>query len=107
MRPKSNASSTMGKKKSVVDTIAVSLLIWYTAASSLLSLPTRSEAKDFFSGVCKICCNTEGAILHPQPPPFENWVSLISSCMPSKLRGCEKRRQTSDDRRRTQLPGLC
>ncbi len=40
MRPKSRASSTMGMKKSVVTTMACDSLSLYTAASSLLSVPT-------------------------------------------------------------------
>src|ERR1700676_691600 len=79
MRPKSNGSSTMGMKKSVVATMACSSLRRYTAASSDVSLPTSRAAKlaagaERFSN----CASTPGAILQPQPPP----------CARSVRRGC-------------------
>ena len=80
IRPKSNASSTMGIKKSVVAIRAFPFPISYTAASSAVALPTSSFAV-CCSGivVVSICCSTAGAILQPHPAPRENWVSLISS----------------------------
>src|SRR5258707_1140662 len=41
--PKSNGSSTIGMKKSVVATIACVAFRRYTAAASLVSIPTRSS----------------------------------------------------------------
>src|SRR5574343_28754 len=77
MRPKSYGSSTMGMKKSVVATIACCGLIWYTAASSQVSVPTRSCGGTMPDGTpARIFCNTAGAILQPQPPPCDSWVSL-------------------------------
>src|SRR5215510_6275577 len=62
-------------KKSVVATIACDSLIWYTAASSLVSIPTRSSlGRKPDVPFAMICSSTAGAILQPQPPPWERLV---------------------------------
>src|SRR5665647_121004 len=70
MRPNSKGSSTIGIKKSVVDINAIPFSRSYTAASSLLLLPTKrfllsGKARLLF----KISSKTEGDILQPQPAP--------------------------------------
>src|SRR5262245_48318999 len=80
MRPKSNGSSTIGVKKSVVATSACSSLSRYTAASSAVSVPTsRSFGKPLIGAAARISERTAGAILQPQPPPWLNWVRRIFS----------------------------
>src|SRR3954471_10783511 len=80
MRPKSNGSSTIGVKKSVVATSACESLSRYTAASSAVSVPTRRSFGRPRIGVeARISERTAGAILQPQPPPWLNWVSRIFS----------------------------
>src|SRR5487761_2345415 len=75
MRPKSYGSSTMGVKKSVVATSACVSFNRYTAASSLASVPTSSAFGSARIGVAaSSSVSTPGAILQPQPPPWENWV---------------------------------
>src|SRR6266516_4869408 len=70
----------MGVKKSVVATIACSSFNRYTAASSLDSIPTSRSFGSPRTGVlARISESTAGAILQPQPPPWEYWVSRISS----------------------------
>src|SRR3989338_4501370 len=77
MRPKSNGSSTIGMKKSVVAMIACWSFRRYTAASSLVSLPTsRSGNGNFSFASPRMDCNSAGAILQPQPPPCDNWVNF-------------------------------
>src|SRR5580704_18098705 len=78
IRPKSNGSSTMGMKKSVVATIACSSFNRYTAASSAVSVPTSKSV------YCLPCCapcsrvdRTAGEILQPQPPPCESEVNRV------------------------------
>src|SRR3990167_4795824 len=79
MRPKSNGSSTIGMKKSVVAMIACWSFRRYTAASSLVSVPTSRLAYGNFSFASpRICCSSAGAILQPQPPPCDNWVNFTS-----------------------------
>src|SRR5512144_3362615 len=75
MAPKSNGSSTIGMKKSVVATIACVSLIRYTAASSDVSMPTR-RSRGGMPGrdLPRISSRTPGAILQPQPPPWLNCV---------------------------------
>src|SRR5262245_30529211 len=76
MAPKSNGSSTIGMKKSVVAMIAWSSLMRYTAASSLVSMPTSRSGgisprpPDF----AMLCSSTAGASLQPHPPPWERLV---------------------------------
>ena len=79
MRPKSNGSSTIGVKKSVVATSAWLSFSRYTAASSAVSLPTsRSFGSAPFSPLeARISDSTAGAILQPQPPPWLNSVRRI------------------------------
>ncbi len=78
MRPNSNGSSTIGMKKSVVATIACRSETCHTAASSAVSMPTRSSGGTA-SGVADRARasrsdSTAGAILQPQPPPCESDV---------------------------------
>ena len=79
MRPKSNGSSTMGVKKSTVLITAISSDTWYTAASSLLELPTSNRGsactKDPLAP--RIWSNTAGAILQPQPDPSLHSVNRM------------------------------
>src|SRR6266581_143551 len=90
MRPKSWGSSTMGVKKSVVATIACSSFSRYTAASSLDSIPTsRSFGRPRIGVLARISERTAGAILQPQPPPWENCVRRMRfagafMCLPCK-----------------------
>src|SRR6478609_9785233 len=75
MRPKSNGSSTIGMKKSVVAISACSSLRRYTAASSAVSMPTISSGGSGMRAVpLRISDSTPGAILQPQPPPCESEV---------------------------------
>src|SRR5438093_13360819 len=70
MRPKSYGSSTIGMKKSVVATTACSSFRRYTAASSLVSIPTSSAGSRNGRGtLARISASAAGAILQPQPPP--------------------------------------
>src|SRR5688572_18799630 len=80
MRPKSNGSSTIGVKKSVVATSAWLSLRRYTAASSAVSVPTsRSLGRPRIGAAERISDSTAGAILQPQPPPWLNSVRRIRS----------------------------
>jgi hypothetical protein len=80
MRPKSCGSSTMGMKKSVVAIRACWSLRRYTAASSLVSMPTSNSL-----GTGKpreprrISERMPGAILQPQPPPWLKEVRRIGA----------------------------
>ena len=79
MRPKSKGSSTIGMKKSVVLIIDVPLPKSYTAASSLVSLPTRRFGSiNGAISVCKISSKTLGDILQPQPAPWLYCVRRMS-----------------------------
>src|SRR2546426_4898785 len=70
----------MGVKKSVVATIACSSFNRYTAASSLDSIPTsRSFGSPRIGVLARISESTAGAILQPQPPPWENCVRRMRS----------------------------
>src|SRR6266852_4272467 len=70
----------MGVKKSVVATIACSSFSRYTAASSLDSIHTsRSFGRPRIGVLARISERTAGAILQPQPPPWENCVRRIRS----------------------------
>src|SRR5258708_13069090 len=72
----------MGVKKSVVATIACSSFSRYTAASSLDSIPTsRSFGRPRIGVLARISERTAGAILQPQPPPWENSVRRIRSAV--------------------------
>ncbi|MNW06761.1 hypothetical protein D3C71_2032230 [compost metagenome] len=66
----------MGMKKSVVATMACSSLMRYTAASSAVSLPTSRSGKNCLgSALWPInWASTPGAILQPQPPPWDREV---------------------------------
>src|ERR1700712_955649 len=76
MRPKSNGSSTMGMKKSVVAITACSSLRRYTAASSDVSVPTSNWLYAAADGDrARRFARTPGAILQPHPPPWESDVS--------------------------------
>ena len=75
MRPKSTGSSTMGMKKSVVAIKAWCSLSWYTAASSDVAMPTKISGGMAMAVVpCNISRSTPGAILQPQPPPWDKEV---------------------------------
>src|SRR3972149_1054349 len=78
MRPKSYGSSTIGRKKSVVATIACSALMRYTAASSLDSVPTSRFESTLPSGDSASNSPSSAAgSLQPHPPPWENCVRRI------------------------------
>src|SRR5256885_14719565 len=80
MRPKSKGSSTMGVKNSVVAAIFYKSFNRYTAASSLDSIPTsRSFGSPRIGVLARISESTAGAILQPQPPPWENCVRRMRS----------------------------
>src|ERR1019366_7907872 len=65
----------MGVKKSVVATSAWLSFNRYTAASSLDSVPTSRSLGRLRIGVAaSSLVSIPGAILQPQPPPWENWV---------------------------------
>src|SRR5580693_4651157 len=75
IRPKSNGSSTIGMKKSVVETIAWDSFKRNTAASSEVSLPTRRSGWVPPPGMSfSNSASTPGAILQPHPPPCESDV---------------------------------
>ena len=75
--PKSKASSTIGVKKSVVLIIQFPSSKSYTAASSLVSLPTNKFLKTISClQPLKISSSTAGAILQPQPEALLNCVSF-------------------------------
>src|SRR2546425_8831371 len=79
MRPKSYGSSTIGMKKSVVATTACSSFRRYTAASSLVSIPTSSAGSRNGRGtLARISVSAAGAILQPQPPPDVKLVNRTS-----------------------------
>ena len=69
--PKSNGSSTIGMKKSVVLMMAVPLPRSNTAASSLVWLPTSREGKKLLSvDLLRMVSSTLGEILQPHPAPW-------------------------------------
>src|SRR6266849_7792879 len=79
MRPKSYGSSTIGMKKSVVATTACSSFRRYTAASSLVSIPTSSAGSRNWRGtLARISVSAAGAILQPHPPPDDRLVNRTS-----------------------------
>jgi len=79
MRPKSNGSSTIGMKKSVVATRAWLSFRRQTAASSEVSVPTIRLAKAPAWGTpARMSRSTAGAILQPQPPPC---ARLVKRCV--------------------------
>jgi hypothetical protein len=86
MAPKSLGSSTIGMKKSVVATMACVSLILYTAASSAVSMPTSSDAGTGTFDLPRMSWSTPGAILHPQPPPWEKDVSLTGTASGAFMR---------------------
>src|SRR2546428_1868343 len=78
-RPKSWGSSTIGMKKSVVETAACSSFRRYTAASSLVSIPTSSAGSRNVRGtLARISISAAGAILQPHPPPCDKLVNRTS-----------------------------
>src|SRR6185369_4017886 len=82
MRPKSCGSSTIGMKKSVVAMTQVPLSSCQTAASSPVSSPTSSCLYGVADGwLDSNCCSTDGASLHPHPPPWERWLRRICCWM--------------------------
>src|SRR5690606_19009452 len=67
-------------KKSVVAIRACWSFSRQTAASSEVSVPTSSSAKDAAGGIrVRMSCSTAGAILQPQPPPWAREVRRGSS----------------------------
>src|SRR3990167_943440 len=86
MRPKSYGSSTIGIKKSVVDTTPRSSSRAYTAASSREALPTHSLGSRFCAPLpARITSSTLGEILQPQPAPWLYWVKRMGSLTGSLL----------------------
>src|SRR3989344_5192508 len=82
IRPKSNGSSTIGMKKSVVETTPRSSSMAYTAASSREALPTHRLGSRFCAPLpARITSNTWGEILQPHPAPWLYWVRRIGSFM--------------------------
>ncbi|MNT31172.1 hypothetical protein D3C72_1669970 [compost metagenome] len=80
IRPKSKGSSTIGMKKSVVETTPRSSSMAYTAASSREALPTQSFGSRFCAPLpARITSSTWGEILQPQPAPWLYWVRRIGS----------------------------
>src|SRR5262252_6303497 len=75
IRPKSRGSSTIGMKKSVVAMTQVPSSSCQTAASSAVSVPTRSCGNGS-AGAWSASSwrRTDGASLQPQPPP---WARLV------------------------------
>src|SRR5690606_11685373 len=87
IRPKSKGSSTMGMKKSVVDTTPRSPSMPYTAASSRGALPTHRDGSSPWAPLpARITSSTLGEILHPQPAPWLYWVRRMVSDMGSPLK---------------------
>ena len=67
-------------KKSVVATSACWLFSFQTAASSAVSMPTRSASGTGIAAAPRrIDDSTPGAILQPQPPPCDSEVRRGSS----------------------------
>src|SRR5574343_885668 len=84
IRPKSKGSSTIGIKKSVVDTTPRSSSIAYTAASSRDALPTHRRGSRFCRPLpATITSRTFGEILQPQPAPWLYCVKRIGSVIGS------------------------
>ena len=80
MRPKACGSSTIGMKKSVVAITARSSETCHTAASSAVSVPTRSWGKACAAGwPASSSRSTAGASLQPQPPPWDSCDRRIGS----------------------------
>src|SRR5471030_3473417 len=73
-------------KKSVVATIACSSFKRYTAASSAVSLPTSKSVKNGNGTLLfNRSARTPGAILQPQPPPWDRLVSRGDGVEVSKM----------------------
>src|SRR3990167_5338146 len=86
MRPKSYGSSTIGIKKSVVDTTPRSSSRAYTAASSREALPTHSLGSRFCAPLpARITSSSFGEIWQPQPAPWLYWVKRIGSLIGQAL----------------------
>src|SRR5574343_931652 len=82
MRPKSKGSSTMGMKKSVVETTPRVSSMAYTAASSREALPTQRRGSRCWAPLpARMVSNTLGEILQPQPAPWLYWVRRTGSLM--------------------------
>src|SRR3954469_4754376 len=88
MRPKSNGSSTIGVKKSVVAMSAWLSFNRYTAASSAVSVPTSRSlgSAPFKPLAARISERTAGAILQPHPPP---WLYSVSGILSGAFMGVE------------------
>src|SRR5574343_722209 len=86
IRPKSKGSSTIGIKKSVVDTTPRASSIAYTAASSREALPTHSRGSRFCKPLpATITSRSFGEILQPQPAPWLYCVKRIGSVICSVI----------------------
>jgi hypothetical protein len=76
-------SSTIGMKKSVVDTTPRSSSMAYTAASSREALPTQFRVQVLRPAAGENHFQHLGEILQPQPAPWLYWVRRIGSLMGS------------------------
>ncbi|SPR98775.1 hypothetical protein CBM2634_A40056 [Cupriavidus taiwanensis] len=117
MRPKSNGSSTMGMKKSVVETTPR----WpsapssaYTAASSREALPTHRRGSRCCAPLpARITSSTLGEILQPQPAPWlycvrrMGLVMNVGSARRAGGSGALARRRRLDEERNWNEKGYC
>src|SRR5436305_7463902 len=88
IRPKVYGSSTIGVKKSIVVTRAMSSEIRHTAASSSDSLPTSSSGGRAAAGIAASTSESEPAgSLHAHPAPWESSVSRIWVATGAAYRG--------------------
>src|SRR4051794_30863701 len=91
MRPKSYGSSTIGVKKSTLDTSARSSEIRYTAASSAVSAPTSTAGSSLGASSASSGCSSAAGILQAQPAPCERVVSLTGGTLLLSARVAEPR----------------
>src|SRR5512143_4145831 len=78
MAPNQYGSSTIGVKKSAVRTMAVSLEIRYTPASSAFDRPTRTFGSVIAGNCPRTWDSSAGLNFAAQPAQLERCVSLIS-----------------------------
>src|SRR5215472_5110185 len=76
MAPNASGWSTMGVKKSTVETSARSSAIRKTAASSPVVAPTRTLGSSRAGSAPRTCPSSTGLSLQAQPAPWLYWVSL-------------------------------
>src|SRR3954471_11413251 len=91
MRPKSYGSSTMGVKKSTLDTSASSSESRYTAASSAVSVPTSTAGSSEGASSASRGCSSAAGSLQAQPAPCERVVSLTDGNLLLSARVAEPR----------------